>query len=68
MSLINCEIEYDLPWSKECILSEISITFKIPANPNTNPPVQEVAAMQTTEAVSQINNAKLYAPFDPLSH
>ena len=68
MSLINCEIEYDLPWSKECILSEISITSKIQANQNTNPPVQEVAAIQTSEAVSQINNAKLYAPFDPLPH
>ena len=24
--LINCEIEFDLLWSKECIISEISIT------------------------------------------
>ena len=54
-------------WSTECILSEISITSKIPANPNSNPPVQEVAAIQTEE-VSQINNAKLYAPFDSLTH
>ena len=47
--LINCEIELDLSWSKECIVFEISITPGIIANPDANPPVQEVAAMQITE-------------------
>ena len=27
LHLINCEIELDLSWSKNCIISEISITF-----------------------------------------
>ena len=49
---INCEIELDLSWSKECILSEISITPEVRGD---NP----VAAIQTTEATFQINNAKL---------
>ena len=60
LPLINCEIELDLSWSKECTIPEISITPRIPANPNANLPVQEVAAIQTTGATFQINNAKLY--------
>ena len=65
--LINCEIELYLWWLKECIISEISITPRIPANPNTNPPVQKVAAIQTIRAAFQINNAKLYVPVVTLS-
>ena len=60
LPLINCEIELDFSWSKECINSEISIICRIPANPNANPPVQEVAAIQTTGATFQTNNAELY--------
>ena len=45
LHLINCEIEVDLSWSKNSRISEISITPRIPANPNANPPVQEVAAL-----------------------
>ena len=45
LHLINCEIEVDLSWSKNSRISEISIT----PNPNANPPVQEVAALRTTE-------------------
>ena len=33
LPLISCEIELDLSWSKECIISEISITPAIPGNP-----------------------------------
>ena len=29
MLLINCEIELDLPWSKKCLSSEISITPEV---------------------------------------
>ena len=36
--LINCEIELDLSWSKECIISEIYKVPEVPANSNTNPP------------------------------
>ena len=65
--MINCEIELDLSWSKECIISEISIKPRIPGNPDANPPVQEVALMQTTGATFEINNAKLYVPVVTLS-
>ena len=60
MSLINYEIELDLSWSKECIISEISIVPRIPRNQNVNALVPEVAAIQTNSATFQINNAKLY--------
>ena len=67
LPLINCEIELDLSWSNKCIISEITITPRISANPNTNPTVQEVAAIQTTGAKFQVNNAKLYVPVVTLS-
>ena len=67
MPLINCEMELDLPWSKESIISEISITPKIPANPDANLPAQEVATIQTTRVTFQINGAKLYVPVVNLS-
>ena len=47
---------------KRMYKSEISITPRIPAKPNANPPVQEVTPVQTTGATFQINNAKLYDP------
>ena len=52
---------------KKCIISEISITSTIPANPDVNPLVQKVAAIQTTRATCQINNTKLYVPVFTLS-
>ena len=57
LPLINCEIELYLTCSKECIISEISITPRVAGNPNANPPVLAVAAIQTTGATFQINNA-----------
>ena len=60
--MINCEIEFDLSWSKECIISEKSIIPGVVANPNANPPVQARATIQTTGATFQTNNAILYAP------
>ena len=60
MPLINFETELELPWSKEYIISEISIIHTTPANLDANPPVQEVVAIQTTTATFQINNAKFY--------
>ena len=67
LPFINCEIELDLSWSKECILSEISIAPRTPVNPDANSPVQEVTAMQTTVAKFQINNDKLYVSVVTLS-
>ena len=65
--LINCEIEIDLLWSKECIIFEISITPKIAGNPNARPPVQAREVRKTTWAEFEINNAKLYVPVVALS-
>ena len=53
--------------SKECIISEISITPTVANTSDANPPVQEVAAIQTPGAAFQINNAKLYVPVVTLS-
>ena len=56
LQLINCEIELDLSWWKKCIISEISITPRIPAKPYADPSVQEIAETQTTGETFQINN------------
>ena len=58
LQFINCKI-FDLSWSKEHIISEISIIPRVSGD--ANPAVQEVAVMQTS-ATFQINNAKLYVP------
>ena len=55
-SLISCEIELDLLWSKEFIISEILITPAQSGNPNANPPITDVAAIQTTRPTFEINN------------
>ena len=39
---------------KNCIISKISIIPKIPGNPDANPPVPDVAAMQATRAKNSI--------------
>ena len=49
--LINCEITE---------ITEILITPRVVANPDANPPVPAAAAIQTTVAIFQVINAKLY--------
>ena len=44
----------------ECMISEILITPRVAGNPDVNTHVAEVAAIQTTGATFQINNAKRY--------
>ena len=56
MPLINCEIELDLKWTKNCVTSEKSRTFR--AVPNTDPAEYQVVTA-TTGATFQINNARL---------
>ena len=51
LSLFSCEIELDLPWSKECVISEISIIFRIAPNLDANPPVQAMPPIQRTGAI-----------------
>ena len=67
LPLINYEIELDLRWTKNCIISEISRTATIVGNQNANPSVLEVVATKTTSTTFQINNAKLYVPVVTLS-
>ena len=67
LSLFNCKIELDLSWSKECIISEISIIPPMVGSPDANLPFPEVSAIQATGATFQINNAKLYVPVVTLS-
>ena len=51
LSWINCEIELDLSWSNECIVSEISF-----AKADDRP----TPTKQATGETFQINNANLY--------
>ena len=44
--LINCEIELDLSWLKDCVISEISRTPEVPANPGGNPFTDRVSSPQ----------------------
>ena len=56
-----------MSWSKECVISEISIITRVPPNPDPNPAVQEEPVIQTTNATIKINNAKIYVPVVTLS-
>ena len=46
MPLINCEIELELRWAKNCVISQISRAPAVDGNPNADPPVPAVAATQ----------------------
>ena len=50
LSLIKCEIELDLSWSKECTIFEIPIAPTIAGNPSTS-------TRRTTGAKFQMSNA-----------
>ena len=52
LRLIKCGIEVDLSWSKECIITEIPIIPAVPGNPDANPPVLEISAIQKTGTIS----------------
>ena len=49
------------------MISKISITAAVPGNPNADPPILDVAPIQTTGATFQINKDKLYVPVVTLS-
>ena len=51
--MIDCEIEFDLRWSKYCVISEILTTAQVAGN---NP----VNGTKTKGATFQINNATIY--------
>ena len=52
--LINCEVELDLSWSKEFIISQISIVTEILGDPDASLPVQLRAAIQRTGVTFQL--------------
>ena len=60
LPLINCEIELDLSWSKNCVISEI---LKTPEVVGDNP----VEATLITGATFQTKSAKFYVPVVTLS-
>ena len=62
LPLINCEIELDLSCKKNGVISEISRTLEVFANPNANPPTNCVPQTQSSKATFQTNNAKLFVP------
>ena len=62
LALINCEIELDLSCQKNCVISEISRTLEVFANPNANPPTNRVPQTHSSKATFQTNNAKLFVP------
>ena len=63
--LINCETELDLKWTKNCVIPNISKTFRA-VDRNDNPVVHEVVTSTTGETFER-NNAKLYVPVIRLS-
>ena len=67
MSLTNFEIELDLSWSKDCVISKISRTPEVAPNSDANPPIAARAATQTSGTTFQINSTKLYVPVFGLS-
>ena len=67
LPLNNCEIELDFSWSKECLMSEVSIKPTVSWNLNANPSVSDVAVIQNTGATFQITNDKLYVSVVTLS-
>ena len=59
----DCEIELDLLWCRNCVITQILRTAAVAANP-TNP---ASAATETTVATFQVNNTKIYVPVVTLS-
>ena len=46
LPLINCEIEIDLKWTRNCVIPEISRTCRL-VDPNANPVVYQVETATT---------------------
>ena len=63
--LINCKKEIDMKWTKSCVITEVSRSFKV-VDPNADKLVYELVTAKTGTAF-QINNAKLYVPVVTLS-
>ena len=64
---INCEVELDLSWAKDCTISEILNVTDVPASPAADLPIEHVAEGSASWATFQINSAKLNVPIVTLS-
>ena len=58
--MINLETELYLLCSKDCVISEISRTPEVPANPAGSPSTERALLTQITSAIFQINSTKVY--------
>ena len=64
LPLINCDIEFDLSWSRYCVIYEISKTSRAVSNTN---PVRYEVVITTNSATFQRNNVKSFVPIFTLS-
>ena len=62
LSLFYCKIELDLSWTRYCVMSEMSRTYRAVGDP----PVQQITTAATSRKFS-INNTKLCVPVVTLS-
>ena len=60
LPLINCKIELDLSWMKNCMIFEVLNTPEIDANPAADVPTAHVIATARTSALFQVNSTKFY--------
>ena len=67
LHLINCKVELDLSWLKNCVISLIYQEQIVVDTPAANSPVPATAVTLTTGATFQINNAKFYVLIATLS-
>ena len=68
MPLINCEVSLTLPWSENCVLTDITTHAARNANPNADPPVKARERIDApTNATFQMTDTNLYVPLVTLS-
>ena len=56
LPLINYEIELDLTWSEDCVISEILNYPEVPADSSADPPIAHISEGSTTDAIFEINS------------
>ena len=60
LPFINCEIELDVTWSQDSIISEMLSNTEVPALPAANLSIASISEGSTTDATLEINSTKLY--------
>ena len=66
LPLINCEIELELRWERNSIITDVSRTFRT-VDPNADSVVYELTSQTITGPIFQINNANHCTPVVTLS-